>query len=427
MPVQVQNGNLPQMKSIWLDEDEEAEKLYGLQAQRLMDSSSDEEGDIPDIQLIHSDKPMLNNKKNIELPALRNKSPPRFRSSYTSKKNNKKKKFFNKLFGSSSSHSDSKKREGSSIKMTISTPYGFKHISHAGNDPEPEIESPIEEDVLPPLASCDPGVAKPKPLSSIFVTQSIPQDNASATNGSFHHMSRRSSKRISLTSSVYSSATGSSNGHSDRIMSSSTMATTILDRAFIPHSKSGVFSPSRSGSMHSFERRPSGRPLSHASSNSSVMHSRSGSVSTNDDIQFLKDYSFPTLLEEGAADNTNDLLVDPEEKETTIAMESAGLEAIGARRSHVLSFLDTPKQFVGSHTPSHSITSAIVDTPASEIKRRNSMPLPHNLSTPELENMLFKDSTPKSAKRVSLDDVIKYYDLSSSATECPSTFASPYL
>lgn len=420
--VQMQNGNLPQMKSIWLDEDQEAEKLYGLQAQRLMDSSSDEE-EIPDIQLVHSDKPMLNNKQNIELPGLRSKSPSRFRSAYTSKKNNKKNKFFKKLFGSSRDTVDDSKRDASSIKMTISTPYGFQHISHAGTTPEEEVEQPVEEDVLPPLVSCDPGVTKPKPLSSIFVTQSIPHDNISTNNGSFHHMSRRSSKRISLTSSVYSSATGSSNAQNDRIMSSSTMATTILDRAFTPQGKSGAYSRSRSSSMHSFERRPSGRPVSHIGSNNLASHSRSGSVSTNEEIQFLKDYSFPTLLEEDNVDNT---LQDPEDR--SLSAPVGRVPAIpDAHRSNVLSFLDTPKQFVGTHTPSHSISSGIVDTPASDIKRRNSMPLPQNMSTPELEKMLFKDSTPKSSKRVSLDDVIKYYDLSSSATECPSTFASPYL
>ena len=59
--------NLPQMRSIWLDEDEEAEKLYGLQAQQFM--GSDDEENLG-ITFINSDKPVLSNKKNIELPPL---------------------------------------------------------------------------------------------------------------------------------------------------------------------------------------------------------------------------------------------------------------------------------------------------------------------------------------------------------------------
>lgn len=59
--------NLPQMRSIWLDEDEEAEKLYGLQAQQFMGSDDEE---CLGITYINSDKPLLSNKKNIELPPL---------------------------------------------------------------------------------------------------------------------------------------------------------------------------------------------------------------------------------------------------------------------------------------------------------------------------------------------------------------------
>lgn len=62
------NQQLPQMKSIWIDEDQEAEKLYSLQAQQLMG------GDEFNITMVNSDKPALNNKKQIDLRPLTKKS-----------------------------------------------------------------------------------------------------------------------------------------------------------------------------------------------------------------------------------------------------------------------------------------------------------------------------------------------------------------
>lgn len=408
------NNNLPQMKSIWLDEDEEAEKLYGMQAQQLMDSGSDyddeygESHGIPDIMMINSDKPILNNKKNIKLSGLPKQYAKTVSSSNHYAKSKKKpsgsKKFFKSLFGSSGF-----KQETSIKKKSISTPYHFQHISHAGGVDEDEdsnnkeefdnANEKSEEDEI--VKSCDPRV---KQLSSIFVTESIPQSKHDShySNLQNNHRRRSSSinnKRTSYSSSIYSSGTASTRG--ERIMSSSTMATTILDR--FPSSSNSSF-PSRSNNS-SFKFSSSDkemfRPLSEASE--------------EDSIQFLKNYSFPTLLEDKPVNDFDE-------------------------NSMAMSFLDTPKenltlmppqQLPPMHSPSRSIdskTSFVVDTPVSQIKRRNSLPLAHSLSTPELENMLFKDSnSPKSAKRVSLGDVIMYYNQTSTSTESPSTFASPKL
>ena len=64
-------SQLPQINSIWIDEDEETEKLYGLQAQLLRETGLDGDDYNFDIQLVNSTKPALNNKRNIELPPLR--------------------------------------------------------------------------------------------------------------------------------------------------------------------------------------------------------------------------------------------------------------------------------------------------------------------------------------------------------------------
>ncbi|SMN18447.1 similar to Saccharomyces cerevisiae YHR061C GIC1 Protein of unknown function involved in initiation of budding and cellular polarization [Maudiozyma saulgeensis] len=401
---------LPQMKSIWLDEDEEAEKLYGIQAQQLMDSGSDydeEDGGyhgIPDLMLINSDKPILNNKKNIELSGLKTiSSPTKFRSHSDKKRsaaNNKKssgsKKFFKKLFNSSGF-----KQESNIKKKNISTPYHFQHISHAGGMDDDNTNDEDEQVSIEVEKSFDP---KAKQLSSIFVTESIPQPKQEGYSFQQHRRRRSNSsniKRTSYSSSLYSSTTSSTRG--DRIKSSSTMATTILDR-FPSNSKNGLSSRSNNNSLKSNTNKnlfnETIRPVSE--------------VSQEDSMQFLKDYSFPTLLEDKLINDFDG-------------------------NSLAMSFLDTPKEILTlmppqqlppMHSPSLSIDSkvaSIVDTPLTQIKRRNSLPLAHSLSTPELENMLFKDTSPKSAKRISLGDVIMYYNQSSTSTESPSTFASPNL
>lgn len=60
------NQMLPQIKSIWIDEDQEAEKLYGMAGQTLLLDESDMESDNEefDVTVLNSDKPVLNHKKN---------------------------------------------------------------------------------------------------------------------------------------------------------------------------------------------------------------------------------------------------------------------------------------------------------------------------------------------------------------------------
>lgn len=61
------NQMLPQIKSIWIDEDQEAEKLYGMAGQTLLLDESDMESDNEefDVTVLNSDKPVLNHKKKL--------------------------------------------------------------------------------------------------------------------------------------------------------------------------------------------------------------------------------------------------------------------------------------------------------------------------------------------------------------------------
>lgn len=370
------NGNLPQMKSIWIDEDEEAEKLYGLQAQQFMDSDSEEY--LPSITIINSDKPILNNKTNIELPGFEsskclNKNTPIKYNTVKNKKKSSHKKLFGKLFKNNT-------KDNSNVKKTaISTPFDFNHISHAGSTTGKNgTNETLDKELKLNQESFDPKPTKLKTLSKVFMTESIPQN--------VHN-------RGSCNSSVYSA----NSMKSGRIVSTSTMATTILDRSsqFKNNSiNNTIDSRSNSKTMKlniASIKEVESRPLSNNSSNS---------------IQFLKDYNFPTLLEDTFVNNFTNTV-----KPTFVDTPKSVFTPTLAHQSPALSI--------------HSKYSSIMATPIQHIKRRNSHSSPYSISTPELETMLFKD-TPKSSKRVSLDDIYKYYN-QSSVTESPSTSASPYI
>ncbi|KAL3234957.1 septin ring organization [Nakaseomyces bracarensis] len=114
---------LPKMDSIWLDEDQE-EKLYNIQAQVLMDSDENED-ELQNIMFLNSKKPLLNNKKNIELPPLTEDNSQRHgekfaKSGLTSQKRANRRSIL-KLFTQ-----DKERRP-----VSISTPFNFQHISHA--------------------------------------------------------------------------------------------------------------------------------------------------------------------------------------------------------------------------------------------------------------------------------------------------------
>lgn len=185
------NMNLPQMRSIWLDEDEEAEKLYGLQAQQFM--GSDDEENLG-ITFINSDKPVLSNKQNIELPPLLpNTHSSRYdgrstsnsavsietsSSSSTIKTKHKKVLFKLNLL--------KKRFLGTQLDIrakNISTPFDFQHISHADTKngfQDEQLQGPlsapteIEEDSALSLSKRDS-----RSLNKAFVTERIPANRES--------------------------------------------------------------------------------------------------------------------------------------------------------------------------------------------------------------------------------------------------------
>lgn len=255
---------LPQMKSIWLDEDEEAEKLYGLQVQQFM--GPDEDEDVA-IMVVNSDKPQLSNKRNIDLgPMGRSFKTPKFLSaSASSKKKLMKKKGLFALFKNKESHATRDARK-------ISTPFGFQHISHAdvrngfeAEDREQKEESQ-EEVVEEELPS--------RPLSRAFVTHSIPADTSSASVDVSER--KRASARMSISTTGSSRYSRFSNTAGGRIVSSSTMATSILHESN---------SPNRFALLSSMDKL-------------NLQDKSRDSVGSGSSIGFLKDYNFPTLSED---------------------------------------------------------------------------------------------------------------------------------
>lgn len=249
--------NLPQMKSIWLDEDEEAEKLYGLQVQQFM--GPDEEDDLA-ITMVNSDKPVLSNKKNIDLAALGKNIKTSKLLSASRKKSLIKKKGFFALF---------KNKEHHVVKDTakISSPFAFQHISHA------DVRTGFEEERQEEQKQSAEVENKPKsrPLSRAFVTHST--SDASGSSGDVTER-RRASARMSVSTtgssrySRYSNTTG-------RIASSSTMATSILHESSSP--QRALISGMDKLTLRERKKRES------SDSSSS--------------ISFLRDYDFPALIE----------------------------------------------------------------------------------------------------------------------------------
>lgn len=247
---------LPQMKSIWIDEDEEAEKLYGLQAQQFMGSDDDEQ---LDVVIVNSDKPVLNNKKNIELPPL----PP---SAYKNNLKNaaeittkvsekKKKKSLLKFF-------KSKESNGQKSRLKISVPFGFSHISHADArcefDPVMQEYSQQQQQKPEQDALCH---------AKAFVTASLPLNSDHKRDKS---LSPRSSSRYSPSISSFRHSQISNS----RVQSTSTMATSVLNDT-----------PSRSlEKLNNLEKMH-------------LRHKYTKSEDSNVSVSFLKNYQFPTVLE----------------------------------------------------------------------------------------------------------------------------------
>ncbi|GAV53312.1 hypothetical protein ZYGR_0AI05960 [Zygosaccharomyces rouxii] len=353
---------LPQMKSIWLDEDEEAEKLYGLQAQQFM--GPDDE-DALSIRMVNSDKPLLSNKKKIDLgPLAKNKF--RMACSPVSKG------FINGS-GKSGNHNSSsnnsqrskggffslfKGKEASNAKnRKISTPFQFQHISHAdaktGFESEDENdEEPVnpEDELLHPV--CSEGCEQDHYDSRRAV---IPEGNV---------LNRRaSSARVSYNGSISTSSSRISRfstGAANRVVSTSTMATSIQN----DHSR--IASLNNLGKNYMRHR--------HTGSNGG------NSIDNHEGtLDFLKNYNFPSELDSNVLFNFT-----PEMRPHKISTPIIEAESCYSQEA-----------------PS---TTGLKNLPARLSRHKSD---PNLLSTPQMESKWFDEGTP--ATRRSLDDLLRYY------------------
>ncbi|CEP64559.1 uncharacterized protein LALA0_S12e01684g [Lachancea lanzarotensis] len=251
--------NLPQMRSIWIDEDQEAEKLYGLQVQHLMDSDGEDQ---VDMMLINSDRPCLNNKERIELPPLmpaaykpsRGKKPLQHVSESISGSSKSKTK---KSTGKFLRFFRSKETRFDAPSTKISVPFNFQHISHA------DLKNAFEDEELP-----NEEPISPIALNKAFVTKS-PEPTPFAALGrrtSYSSKSPSLRRASSLASSQYSSTTA-------RIVSTSTMATSVNDYS------SSLKKLDQLEKVH-------------------LKHKYNKSDASSVSVEFLKSYNFPTVLED---------------------------------------------------------------------------------------------------------------------------------
>ncbi|KOG99124.1 Gic1p [Saccharomyces eubayanus] len=208
-----QQMELPQMRSIWIDEDQEMEKLYGFQVrQRFMNGpSTDSEEDTDEdlgIVLVDSEKLALPNKNNIKLPPLPNymtinsniNSNHKF---LTNKKRNFLGMFKRKDLLSIKPHGPTKTTKQSSI----SAPFGFHHISHANgkkedNNYESQDEREEQDDGVEPLFNFTSLAPQPRPESNVSSRYSnvvmndssrIVSSSTIATTMDSHHDSNKTS------------------------------------------------------------------------------------------------------------------------------------------------------------------------------------------------------------------------------------------
>lgn len=350
---------LPQMKSIWLDEDQEAEKLY---AQQFM--GSDEEESVA-IKVVNSNKPVLKNKKKIDLPPLSKHSMGKASDISSavglSKKSKKKKGFL--AFWKGKDHAK---------PQQISTPFAFQHISHANTTDGFESESEDMQSSEPKSKAIS---AKQGPLHQAFVTQSIPTGGKDSSKIGNRKRASMISRR-SLSGSISTASSSYSRSSAGRIVSSSTMATSI-------HHDSP--SPSRLPLLNAMEK--------------CYFKGKSARDSKDSDIslEFLKNYDFPTLLE---AKSAIDLCKITKQDITPII--------------EIASFDDNVIQ--NDDFDLGSINSLpIINKTSSDSKL---------LKSPEIENEWFDDTT--TTTRRSVDDILLCYHIPSDAGSFIQTpFSSP--
>lgn len=369
---------LPQMKSIWIDEDQEAEKLYSLQAQQMLGGN-----DELNIRMVNSDKPELNNKRQIDLRPLTKKlgvsqSNSKRQQQILNNQNNsshstlpklRSKKSILNIFRSSSvsdhrSKNKNSKNTGSGTRI-ISGPFDFQHISHAGGNQETNenLETPKKLNIANRTPRIEVSSESKKhqkndsmSLNKAFVTETLRPE--------------------SVVSSNYANSMHS--GQHDRVMSVSTTATTFLDRT-----------PSFNRIKHL-----SGNKLL-TQKNHLMTSERPDSMGSNLSLNFLKNYSFPTLLEdEQVKDFHEDESLNTAATETTSNSLTPAPVMKHSKNQSLSSSISQSSSIYSSPTKSHS-------------HKRNSS-APQSLSTPELEAFLFSDAAFKD--RISVDDILRYYN-----------------
>lgn len=399
------NQQLPQMKSIWIDEDQEAEKLYSLQAQQLMGD------DELNITLVNSDKPALNNKRQIDLRPLvkKSNSPQLYNRDYkfnckssmhsqiqeASNKVSYKKSIMN-LFknGNASGHSKKKKQQNN-IRI-ISGPFDFQHISHAGGKHETTDELPQREIKA---GKVDPIHSENNHKDTDSVKDSISLNKAFVT---------KTVRPDSEASSIYANSMKSNECH-ERIMSMSTTATTFLERTPSFHRIKHL-------SNHNNKSLNTQKPQL-------TTTERPSSTGSNISLTFLKNYNFPTLLEDEPIQDFNQIVTLKEEDEENGGGESTSnvlqpptisLSSSYSITTSSSSFPSTADLPIKGHSNTRSISTTISNSsstysslkPKSMHKRTSSVP--GSLSTPDLEQFLFSDVAFKD--RISVDDILRYYN-----------------
>ncbi|EDO18865.1 hypothetical protein Kpol_1023p34 [Vanderwaltozyma polyspora DSM 70294] len=378
---------LPQMKSIWLDEDEEAEKLYGLQAQQFMAGDDDDEK--LGVKMINSNKPLL---KNMELIKPLNNSN-NFNSNddedYYYLKNNKrlsKKKQLINFF---------KNKEFNGQKLLgkkISSPFGFQHISHAADSSEDELtteattnEESKQEVLLPSIDdnehggndSSHPNVpTHTRSLSKAFVTETIPEsyNNSTLQSRNLLRTYRTSMGRsVSTSSSQYSKQSTIDTIRTSRITSTVTMATSIADS-------------------------PVKRQL--RTSDSEKKHIDSGyardSNSSNISLEYLKSYTFPTVLQD------KDIF------------DLENIELLNTATS-----MSTSDDNDNDNETEHAGEETLLESDFQPSLRDATKSDPNLLASSRLENGWFKKTGTGSLSRKSLDDDILTYYLEPRGLDSP--------
>lgn len=361
------------MKSIWIDEDQEAEKLYSLQAQQLLSSESDEE---LNITMINSDKPKLYNKNKINLRPLLNNSNSqlnngKYQQSSQKKTLNSKKSFLN-LFRNNS--------DASKKNRSISAPFDFHHISHAGGKGDTDNKSidipstklrivnktPVINDLDRPISTGDfeqeNATNSNLQLSkdNISMNKAFVTEEPISTNG----------RPLSSSSSTYSSL----HSRHERYMSLSTAATTFLERtpSFNKLKRGSVLMQNKQQQQqkHLFIKQ----------------HNHSSSTSSMGSIDFLKNYNFPTLMENEQIENFKPF--------PNINSNSSSNNA-----SKIYLNADN------SHNNSKKLFNSNISISSKSNRSRSNSTTP-SLSTPELEEFLFSDSN----EGISVDDILRYYN-----------------